>query len=253
MHLLSLALAGILVGVLSGLLGIGGGIVLVPLLIVAFAMAQKRAQATSLAAITLTALAGAITYAVAGNVILLPAIAIVVGGLVGAAVGAEIVHRLPERALTVIFAALMVLIAARMALAPAVQGAGEIVHLDPLVIAGYVGSGLLMGVFSALVGVGGGIVIVPLLILAFGFTPHEAQGTSLAVMVPISLMGAWRHARRGYTDWRSGLVLGIGGVVGAPLGAVLALALAGPWLQRIFAVVLVLSALQLLRRALRSR
>lgn len=253
MRLLGLALTGLLVGVLSGLLGIGGGIVLVPLLVFAFAMTQKGAQATSLAAITLTALAGAVSYAVAGNVVLLPAGAIVVGGLVGAAVGAEIVHRLPERALRVIFAVLMVVVALRMALAPPVEGAGEIVHLDPLVITGYVGSGLLMGLLSALVGVGGGIVIVPLLILAFGFTPHEAQGTSLAVMVPISLMGAWRHARRGYTDWRSGLVLGIGGVVGAPLGALLAQALAGPWLQRIFAVVLVLSALQLVRRALRSR
>ena len=97
------------------------------------------------------------------------------------------------------------------------------------------------------------VLTLPLLILAFGFTPHEAQGTSLAVMVPISLMGAWRHARRGYTDWRSGLVLGLAGVVGAPLGSLLALALAGPWLQRIFAVVLVLSAIQLVVRVVRRR
>lgn len=246
-----LGAVGVVVGVLSGLLGIGGGVVLVPLLVVLFAMAQKRAQATSLAAITLTAVAGAVTYGIAGDVLLVPALVIAAGGLVGTLVGAELVHRMSERTLRVVFALVMVVIAVRMAVAPPVEGAGGLAHLEPLVLLGYVGSGLLMGLLSALVGIGGGIVMVPLLVIGFGFTPHEAQGTSLAVMVPVSLMGAWRHARRGYTDWRSGLVLGLAGVVGAPFGALLAQAVADEWLQRLFAVLLVVSAVQLLLRARR--
>ena len=249
---LRLGLAGLVVGVLSGLLGIGGGIALVPILLFVFAMAQKRAQATSLAAITLTAVAGAVTYAVGEGFALVPALAITAGGLVGAMLGAELAHRIPERVLMVGFCVVMLVVAVRMAVAPVMDSAGEMVPLDPLTIAGYVGAGLLMGTFSALVGVGGGIIIVPLLILVFGFTAHEAQGTSLAVMVPISLMGAWRHARRGYTDWRAGLVLGVGGVVGGLLGAVVALNTAGPWLQRLFAGLLVFSAGQLIHRTRRQ-
>src|SRR5699024_9519339 len=114
-----------------------------------------------------------------------------------------------ERALRLVFALLMAVVAVRMVVAPPVECAGELAHLEPLVLLGYVGSGLLMGVLSALIGIGGGVVMVPLLIIGFGFTAHEAQGTSLAVMVPISPTGAWRHARRGYTDWRAGLVLGV--------------------------------------------
>jgi len=246
-----LAVLGVAVGVLSGLLGIGGGVVLVPLLVLLFAMPQKRAQATSLAAITLTALAGAVSYGLAGDVLLVPAAIIAAGGLVGTVLGAELVHRMSERALQIVFAVVMVAVAARMVIAPPVEGAGELAHLDPAVVLGYVGAGLLMGLLSALVGIGGGIVMVPLLIIGFGFTAHEAQGTSLAVMVPVSLTGAWRHARRGYTDWRAGVVLGLGGVVGAPLGTLLAQAIPDEWLQRLFAVVLVLTAVQLLLRARR--
>lgn len=244
-----LGAAGVAVGVLSGLLGIGGGVVLVPVLLGLFAMTQKRAQATSLAAITLTALSGAVTYGLAGDVVLVPALLVVAGGFVGTMLGAELVHRLSERTLRIVFAAVMVAVAVRMALAPSVEGADELAHLDPLVLLGYLGAGLLMGLLSALIGIGGGIVMVPLLVLGFGFTPHEAQGTSLAAMVPISLLGAWRHARRGYTDWRAGIVLGVGGVVGAPLGALVAQAVPEVWLQRLFAVVLVATAVQLILRA----
>ncbi|MCM3661775.1 sulfite exporter TauE/SafE family protein [Georgenia satyanarayanai] len=244
-----LGAAGVAVGVLSGLLGIGGGVVLVPLLVLLMGMAQKRAQATSLAAITLTAVAGAASYGVAGDVALVPALVVAAGGIVGTLVGAELVHRMSERTLRIVFAAVMVVVAVRMALAPPVENAGELAHLDAPVLAGYVGAGLLMGLLSALVGIGGGVVMVPLLVLGFGFSPHEAQGTSLAVMVPVSLMGAWRHARRGYTDWRAGLILGVGGVLGAPLGALLAQAVPEVWLQRLFALLLVYSAVQLVLKA----
>ncbi|MEE6287706.1 sulfite exporter TauE/SafE family protein [Georgenia sp. MJ173] len=243
--------AGVGVGALSGLLGIGGGIVLVPLLVFLFHHAQKQAQATSLAAITLVSVAGAVTYGAAGDVRLLPAAFIVAGGLVGTVLGAELVHRLSERQLRWMFAALMVVVALRMALVPATDGGSAVVGLTGWVALAYGGVGLAMGVLSALVGIGGGIVVVPVLVIAFGFSPHEAQGTSLAVMAPVSLLGAWRHARHGYTDWRAGALLGAGGVLGAPLGALLALSLPGTGLQRIFAVVLVYSAIQLIRRARR--
>ncbi|MEE6272694.1 sulfite exporter TauE/SafE family protein [Georgenia wangjunii] len=248
-----LAVAGVATGVLSGLLGVGGGVVLVPLLVLAFGFAQKRAQATSLVAIVLTAASGAIAYVVGGEVVLLPALAIVVGGLAGTFVGGALVHRMSEAQVRTVFAFIMVAVAVRMAWGIEVEGAAEALELDALSFAGYVLAGLAMGTLSGLIGIGGGVVLVPILILVFSFTAHEAQGTSLAVMVPISLMAAWRNSRHGYTDWRSGTWLGLGGILGAPVGATLALVLPGLVLQRIFAVLLVASAVQLVLRARRRR
>lgn len=251
--LVRLGLTGVATGVLSGLLGVGGGVVLVPLLVLAFGFAQKRAQATSLVAIVLTAASGAIAYVVGGEVLLVPAAGIIVGGILGTFVGGALVHRMSEGQVRTVFAVIMIAVAVRMAWGIEVEGAAGSLETDALALAGYVLAGLAMGTLSALIGIGGGVVLVPILILVFSFTAHEAQGTSLAVMVPISLMAAWRNSRHGYTDWGSGALLGVGGVLGAPLGAALALVLPGLVLQRIFAVLLVVSAAQIILRARKRR
>ncbi|WP_158600441.1 sulfite exporter TauE/SafE family protein [Tessaracoccus antarcticus] len=245
---------GLVGGILSGLLGVGGGIVLVPILVLLLHYTQKNGQATSLAAITLTALSGAVSYGTAGDVRLLPAAVVAVGGLAGAVIGVGLVRRLSENQVRFVFALLMVAVAVRL-LWPTtgVGDTAEVAALTPLVMGGYLLAGLSMGVLSALLGVGGGAILVPAFILGFGMSPHEAQGTSLAVMVPVSLMGAWRNARHGYTDWRGGAWLGVGGVAGAPLGAWLALLLPAEWLSRIFAIFLLFSAVQLIRRARAQR
>lgn len=242
--------AGILVGVMSGLLGVGGGVVLIPILVFLLHYQQKNAQATSLAAIVLTALSGAVSYGIAGQVLLVPAAIVALGGLVGAVIGGWLLRRLSENQVRIVFAVLLFVVAGRL-LWPtaAVTEVSGVASLDVFTVGAYLVTGLGMGVLSALMGVGGGVILVPAFMLAFGLSPHEAQGTSLAVMVPVSLMGAWRSARHGYTDWRAGAWLGVGGVVGAPLGASLALILPGEWMARIFAVFLLYSAVQLLRRA----
>ncbi|WP_127571069.1 sulfite exporter TauE/SafE family protein [Georgenia faecalis] len=250
---LALVAAGVGAGLLSGLLGVGGGIVLVPLLVLLFGFAQKQAQATSLVAIILTATTGVVSYAVAGEVQVLPALAIAAGGIAGAFVGAALVHRLSETQVRTAFAVLMVAVAVRLALGVEADGGAGAVSADGWAVLGFVAAGLAMGTLSSLVGVGGGIILVPMLVLLFAFATPEAQGTSLAVIIPVSLVGAWRNSRHGYTQWRPGLVLGLGGAMGAPVGAALALALPAVGLQRIFAVLLVLSAVQLVRTALRSR
>ncbi len=245
---------GVGVGVMSGLLGVGGGVALVPILVLLLHYSQKNGQATSLAAITLTALSGALFYGIAGDVLLLQAAIVSVGGLIGAVIGGGLLNRLSENQVRSVFAMLMIVVAVRLLWPSAdATGSGNIPTLGALVLGGYLLAGLAMGVLSALLGVGGGVILVPAFMLVFGMTPHEAQGTSLAVMVPVSLMGAWRNARHGYTDWRGGAWLGVGGVVGAPLGASLALVLPAEWLSRLFALFLLFSAVQLIRRALAQR
>jgi uncharacterized membrane protein YfcA len=112
-----------------------------------------------------------------------------------------------------------------------------------------VGFGLFTGVLSGLLGVGGGIVMVPYLVLALGQGQHLAEGTSLLVIVPTAVAGAWTHARRGLVNRRVALGLGLGGVAGAFGGAQLALLIPTATLTRVFAAfLLVIGARFLLQR-----
>jgi len=106
--------------------------------------------------------------------------------------------------------------------------------------------GLFAGVLSGMFGIGGGIVIVPALVLLGGFAPHKATGTSLgALLLPVGLLGAMQYWRRGDVDFRASLVLALGLFLGAFAGAQLGLTLAPNMLRRAFAVFLVLVAGQL--------
>jgi len=108
--------------------------------------------------------------------------------------------------------------------------------------------GLVAGVLAAALGVGGGIVYVPALVALFGFAQHEAQGTSLAVIVPTMVVAAFVHSRAGRVDWRTVLPLGVAAVIGGFLGARTALALDATLLRRIFAGLLVIASIRMLGR-----
>jgi len=96
------------------------------------------------------------------------------------------------------------------------------------------GMGVLVGVFSALFGVGGGVLMVPFMVLVLGLGQHLAEGTSLLVIVPTALVGAVAHAKHGYVDRPAALMLAIGGVVGALAGALIGLQLPGELLRNLF-------------------
>lgn len=107
-----------------------------------------------------------------------------------------------------------------------------------LVVVG--GIGLLAGVLSGLFGIGGGIVIVPLLLL-IGLTITQAAGTSLAaLLLPVGALGAWEYWKGGYVDLRLAAVLAVGLLLGAYLGARLGISLPVEVVQRAFGVLLVI-------------
>lgn len=118
-------------------------------------------------------------------------------------------------------------------------------------IAGFIAIGLGAGILAATLGIGGGIVYVPALVALFSFAQHEAQGTSLAVIVPTAIVAAAVHARAKRVDWVMALALGAGGVIGGLLGAWSALSLDGPLLRRMFAGFLVITSLRMLKRTRR--
>jgi uncharacterized membrane protein YfcA len=90
------------------------------------------------------------------------------------------------------------------------------------------------------------------LVTLFSFAQHEAQGTSLAVIIPTALLAATIHGRAGRVDWRTAILLGSGGIVGGLLGAGTALSLEAPVLRRMFAIFLILMAIRMLRRTTRA-
>ena len=110
-------------------------------------------------------------------------------------------------------------------------------------------SGLLVGTLSGLVGIGGGVVLVPLLVIGFGLSQHVAQGTSLAALIPTSMVGAITYQRRGNVNPRAAAAMGLVGMVGAIAGAVLAQHLHATVLERLFGLLLLFAAYRLWRRS----
>lgn len=108
-------------------------------------------------------------------------------------------------------------------------------------------SGLGVGILSGLIGIGGGVVLVPLLVMGFGFSQQVAQGTSLATLVPTAIVGALTHYRHGNVAARAGLTMGLAGMVGAAGAAVAAQHVNPLVLERLFAVFLLFAAYRLFR------
>ncbi len=112
--------------------------------------------------------------------------------------------------------------------------------------------GLAAGVLSGIFGVGGGILFVPTLALVLGLTQLGAQATSLAAMIPVVCLGAWRQHRYGNVRWDVATVVGLASAVGVAAGAVLAHSLGDVTLRRLFAALLVVTAAHLVASELRS-
>lgn len=112
--------------------------------------------------------------------------------------------------------------------------------------------GLLAGVLAGLFGVGGGILFVPTLAIVLGLDQLHAQATSLLAIVPVVAVGTWRQARYGNVRPYAGTLLGLAGAVGVVVGGFVATSLSDAVLERLFGVLMLLVAAQLVWRALRS-
>ncbi len=107
--------------------------------------------------------------------------------------------------------------------------------------------GLVAGILGGMVGVGGGIVIVPALIFFLGFSQKMAQGTSLGILLlPVGLLGVWQFYKGGYVDLRVVLIISAGFFAGSYLGSKLALSLPQETVKKAFAILLIIVALKML-------
>jgi len=107
--------------------------------------------------------------------------------------------------------------------------------------------GLAAGVLSGLLGIGGGILLVPCLVYLFGLSQHAAQGTTLALMVPpIGLLAAWTYYKEGYVDVRIAAVICVGFFLGGLFGAKFATSINEELLKKVFGVALLLVAIKMI-------
>jgi len=107
--------------------------------------------------------------------------------------------------------------------------------------------GLVAGILSGLIGIGGGVIIIPVLVFLFGLSQHQAQGTTLALMVPpIGLLAAWTYYKQGFVDLKIAIFICMGFFLGGLLGAKLATGLSNAALEKVFGIVLLLVALKMI-------
>lgn len=115
-----------------------------------------------------------------------------------------------------------------------------------IVIAGLLILGIFAGYFSGLVGIGGGVIIVPALVLIFGFSQHTAQGTTLALLIPpIGIFAFLSYYQKGFVDIKSAIIICIGFILGGLLGGKMAVEISESVLRKIFAILLILLGIRM--------
>ncbi|MEP6843904.1 MAG: sulfite exporter TauE/SafE family protein, partial [Pseudolysinimonas sp.] len=249
-EVLLLILIGAIGGVLSGAFGVGGGIIMIPLLTTVAKLDQRRASATSLVAIIPAAIVGTVTYGAAGHLDVLAAVLIAAGGVAGSFVGTRLLRSLSMRWLRWLFIGLLVLVAVRLFFEiPARSGT---IALTPVSIPGLVVLGFVIGIASGLFGIGGGVIIVPILVAVFGAGDLLAKGTSLLAIIPGALTGTIRNARAGLVDVIDGTIVGVTAAIASFGGVAIASALAPQLATILFALLLLAATVQLVVRAVRD-
>lgn len=241
---------GMIAGFTSGLFGVGGGIVIVPALAMLAGLHHKLATGTSLTAIVPISISGIVGYAADGEIDYAAAALIAAGAVVGAMVGTRWLRQINAPVLQLIFAVVMVLSAIRMLLDdPETSGRGG---MTVAMAVGLITLGLVSGLLAGLLGVGGGIIIVPALSMLFGVPLVLAKGTSLAVILPTAISGTLRNRQSALTSLRAGLIVGLAGVVTALIASRLSLGLDPDVARTLFAALLIAAAIQVARTGYRQ-
>ena len=246
LHVGRVIAVGIAAGLLSGMFGVGGGILIVPGLMWVASMEQRRAHGTSLAAVLPIAVFGVVTYITNDHVNVGAAVALTVGSLAGTLIGTAWLARAPKRLLSLSFAVLLVVSAARLLFELDTSSEHALTVGSA---AALVATGIVAGVLAGLLGIGGGVVMVPAMMLVLGLAPVVAKGTSLAVIVPTAIIGTWRNRRNLNVDVRAGTVIGLAGAGTAVVGGVIADRMPDRFSNLLFALLLVYMAVRLVREA----
>ncbi len=259
-YIIILLITGVVVGFSTGLLGVGGGFLMVPIQFFLLQsigvdpdLAIRIAFGTSLAVILPTAISGSYRHYCKKCVLLKPAIYMGMAGFFGGFLGGYIASITPANILTLIFSVLLFFIAYQFLRYQEIPG-GKIKNLNPYHLFGW---GFLAGFCSGLLGIGGGVILVPVMLIVLGFSMLEAVGTSTVVILIISVGGIISYVYQGlnipdlppyslgYVNLLQFVLLSIFSIPLAHLGSHYAHKIPERQLRYLFAVILIYIALKL--------
>ena len=265
LQFIGLAIAGVVIGILSGLLGIGGGTVMVPTLRLVFGLPAMSSTATSLFSMIFSSISGSVAHIRQKTCIPLLGVILGVGGALTSPLGVQLAEVSPTWAIMLV-AALIIGYSAFNMLRKALKmpkgsakaakegGAAHTpqpadepaYHLSAKRIVGAVCIGLVAGLCAGYIGVGGGFIMVPMMTGFLGVAMRRASGTSLIAIIILSIPGVISQALLGNVDFAAGIALAVGSIPGAVLGARLVKVVPERQLRFLFAIFLFIAAVVLL-------
>jgi len=231
-------LIGVAAGVFGGLVGLGGGVVIIPLLVSLKKLGQHKAHGASLVALIFTGSIGALTYALHSNMDVSAAVVLAAAALLPVRWGANYCCEVPEITLQRVFGVFLITMSLLLLSKPYLP---QFAPLDSELarVLVLLATGAATGFVAGLMGIGGGAVMIAAMVLLAGFDQHTAHGTALLAMVPVGIVGAWTHWQKGHVekDILRGLIPGI--VLGTIAGAGFAHLLVETGLRILFVAVLI--------------
>jgi len=246
----SILLVGLGAGFLSGVFGVGGGILIVPGLVFFAKMAQRRAHGTSLAAVLPISLASLVTYWSHDHVDWHVALWLAIGAVGGAILGTKLLKTARHDVLSYGFATVLIVSAIRLYWTTSADGRTDLTVVAAIAL---VVIGVATGTLAGLLGVGGGVIMIPAMVLLLGEMNVMAKGTSLAVIIPTSITGTIRNRKTANVDVKAAVVVGLSGVVSAVAGGSLAANMSESLSNALFATLLLVVAVQMIYRERRVR
>ena len=250
---LTFTVIGLLAGLLAGFFGVGGGIIVVPLLILLLHTDQRQASITSLVAIIPTSLVAASAFLASGTV---PwdqtafGLIIAIGSTITAPLGTWALRTWKTATVRWIF--IVVLLVAAIQVVYEFPDRNSHLEWSVGVVIGLIASGAVMGFVAGLLGVGGGLLIVPLLVLGFGVSDLTAKALSLIAMFPAAISGTIGSARAGVVNWKAGISLGVPMALASIVGVWLATITPVEWASPLLAALMTYAGIQLVIRTINS-
>ena len=250
---LTFAVIGLVAGLFAGFFGVGGGIVVVPMLLLLLQFHQRQASITSLVAIIPTSLVAATTFLASGTVPVDQVafgLMIAIGSTITAPLGTWALRTWKTAVVRWIFIGVLVNAAIRVFITLPNRDS----HLEWSVatVVGLIALGGLMGFASGLLGIGGGLLILPFLVIGFGISDLTAKAMSLLAMAPAAISGTIGSARAGLVDWRAGMNLGIPMALTSTIGVWLATVTPAEWANPLLSALLIYAVIQLVIRTIHA-
>lgn len=240
-NVIILIIIGFITGFLSGLLGIGGGFIIVPLLTILFGIPIKVAIGTSSAYITITSIVGSYKHIKNGFVNFKIVFAIGISAIISAQIGAMLCIKTPKDIVQILFGAILILIGVYMLIkerykfSMKFQGEKFFVSIPIAFLIGIV-----VGLFSGFFGIGGAIILIPLMLYIMKLQPHLVIGCSLMISMLSAFSGTITYLANNFVDVYLLVALVSGSIFSAYIGASMSSKIKQKKLKEIFAILIII-------------